>query len=236
VVADRDLDHAVLDAGVDVDDDRAWPAGMDDGVRERLARREEDVADLLVVGLLRGEPDPELGTEKRRLAFAGRQAKAEPVFRVSSCRGYVDGNPPGSRYRSGGPVVIGSKPPRLDARIPRSSDSPPTRCNSPVRVIRRTTRPVRVAVGCGARSPADRRRFRWGALHDRHGRDAQALVAAQTTRLVRDLLALDVLSPRRPTAAERLDTILGPELVAAVRSGLGVSPGGTRRHRSQRIA
>jgi hypothetical protein len=77
----------------------------------------------------------------------------------------------------------------------------------------------------------------WGALHESHGRDTQALVAAQTTRLVRDLLALDVLSPRRPTAAERLDTILGPEVVAAVRSGLGVSPGGSRRHlRPRRIA
>jgi hypothetical protein len=73
-------------------------------------------------------------------------------------------------------------------------------------------------------------------LHDRHGRDPQALVAAQTTRLVRDLLALDVLSPGRPTAAERLDTILGPELVVAVRSGLGVSPGAARRHQPRRIA
>ena len=75
-----------------------------------------------------------------------------------------------------------------------------------------------------------------GALHDGHGRDTQTLVAAQTARLVRDLLALDVLTPRRPTAAERLDTVLGPELVAAVRSGLGVSPGGARRHLPRRIA
>jgi hypothetical protein len=73
-------------------------------------------------------------------------------------------------------------------------------------------------------------------LHDRHGRDTQALVAAQTARLVRDLLAFDVLSPARPTAAERLDTVLGPELVAAVRSGFGVSPGGSRRLRPRRIA
>jgi hypothetical protein len=53
---------------------------------------------------------------------------------------------------------------------------------------------------------------------------------------VRDLLALDVLSPARPTAAERLDTVLGPELVAVVRSGLGMSPAGTRRHARRRIA
>jgi hypothetical protein len=75
-------------------------------------------------------------------------------------------------------------------------------------------------------------------LHDRHGRDLQALAAAQTARLVGDLLALDVLSPSRPTAAERLDTVLGPELHAVVRSGLGVStPRGSRRQtRRGRVA
>lgn len=79
--------------------------------------------------------------------------------------------------------------------------------------------------------------MKWGALDDRHRRDTQTLAAAQTARLVRDLLALDVLSPRRPTAAERLDTVLGPELVAAVRRGLGVSPGGVRHYaRPRRIA
>jgi hypothetical protein len=47
---------------------------MDDGVRERLARREEDIGDLLVVGVVRDEPEPELGAQQRRLARSGGQA------------------------------------------------------------------------------------------------------------------------------------------------------------------
>jgi hypothetical protein len=93
VVAHGDLDHTVLHARVDVDDDRARPARVDDGVRERLARRQEDVVDLLLVGALRGKPQPELGAEKRRLAFPCGQAKAEPVSLISGCRSYVDGIP-----------------------------------------------------------------------------------------------------------------------------------------------
>jgi hypothetical protein len=130
VVADGDLDHGVLDARVDVDDDRAGSAGVDDGVRERLARRQEDVCDLLVVGVLRDEPEPELGAKERRLALPCRQAKAEPVLLVSGCRGYVDGNPPGSRCAAVGLCLSAGNRSRLtraslDRVIRRRTDPTP---------------------------------------------------------------------------------------------------------------
>jgi hypothetical protein len=97
VVADDDLDHAVGDARVDVDDDRTRATCVRRGVGEGLVRRQQDVDDLVVLRALGDEPEPEVGPQERGLAPARGQAEAEPVSMVPGCRGYVDGFPPGSR-------------------------------------------------------------------------------------------------------------------------------------------
>jgi hypothetical protein len=57
-------------------------------------------------------------------------------------------------------------------------------------------------------------------MHDRPSRHAPRPVESRTDRLVRHLVALGVMDPRRPTAAERLDAELGPEQAAALRADL----------------
>jgi hypothetical protein len=63
-------------------------------------------------------------------------------------------------------------------------------------------------------------------LDESPGRYSSRPGGRQTSRLVRDLIALGLLDAQRPTAAERLDAQLGHELVAAIRTELTRSNAG----------
>jgi hypothetical protein len=68
-------------------------------------------------------------------------------------------------------------------------------------------------------------------MHERNDRHPRRLSGSQTDRLVRDLMVFDILDPDRPTATERLDAKLGPDLVAAIRAELKRSTPGRRKPR-----
>ena len=79
VVADDDLDHAVADAGVDMDGDRPRLPRVRDRVAERLVGGEEDVHDLVFDRMVLGQPDPQVRAQQGRLGRPGRQAQAETL-------------------------------------------------------------------------------------------------------------------------------------------------------------
>lgn len=53
-------------------------------------------------------------------------------------------------------------------------------------------------------------------MNDTRAHDESGRAGSPADRLLLDLLALGRLDPERPTAAERLDAELGPDLAAAV--------------------
>jgi hypothetical protein len=79
-------------------------------------------------------------------------------------------------------------------------------------------------------------------MRDKHTPDPGTLVSSPTDRLLRDLLTIGLLTEERPTACERLDTKLGHDLVAAIRTELrgphaqGLSQGLSLSSRPRRVA
>ncbi len=69
------------------------------------------------------------------------------------------------------------------------------------------------------------------------GRHSPRLVCPQTSRLVRDLIALGLLDAERPTAVERLDAQLDHRLLAAIRAELTrLSAGAPSQSHTGRVA
>jgi hypothetical protein len=57
-------------------------------------------------------------------------------------------------------------------------------------------------------------------MHDKNAQDPLKRVGSPTDRLLRDLIAIELLDANRLTAAERLSDKLGDDLVAAIRAEL----------------
>jgi len=72
-------------------------------------------------------------------------------------------------------------------------------------------------------------------MQETHAEDRRA-PGSRSDRLVRDMIALGSLDAGRPTASERLDSKLGPDLVAAIRAELAHSSSRRVARRSRRVA
>ena len=57
-----------------------------------------------------------------------------------------------------------------------------------------------------------------------------------TSRLLRDLIAAGVMQQERPSAAERLESLLGAELTGVLRTSLTGTPGPAQRLQVHRAA
>jgi hypothetical protein len=57
-------------------------------------------------------------------------------------------------------------------------------------------------------------------MENRPAQELRRLDGSEDDRLARDLVALGLLDPTRPSAAERLTAMLGDELVAAIHAEL----------------
>ena len=72
-------------------------------------------------------------------------------------------------------------------------------------------------------------------MQETHAQDPHA-PGPRSDRLVRDVIALGSLDAGRPTASERLDSELGPDLVAAIRAELARSSSRRVSRRRRRVA
>ena len=80
MIADDDIDRAVVDVRVDVNRDRLRLPCVVDRIPERLVRGEQDVEQLVLGGILLDQPEPEMGAEQSRLCgFRGQTEFQHPV-------------------------------------------------------------------------------------------------------------------------------------------------------------
>jgi hypothetical protein len=63
VVADGDLDQAIVPARVDADRDRPRVVRVEERIAERLMCCEQDVGDIALRGLTGGQPEPQMRPE-----------------------------------------------------------------------------------------------------------------------------------------------------------------------------
>src|SRR5205814_3970190 len=97
---------------------------------------------------------------------------------------------------------------------------------------------ARLTVPAARRADISNNDAKGNAMDDKHAPDSGRLVDSDAERLLRDLVAIGLLDVPRPSAAERLDRELGPDLLAAVRQDLGCSDSGEtlKRGRPSRAA
>jgi hypothetical protein len=145
VVADDDLDEAVVPARIDADRDRAGMARVEERIAERFVCCEQDVGDVALRGLPGGQPEPQMRPEQECLRRPRREAKTEPRWVLAGWSGYVDGI---LRFRivatESDRLLSAACPPILRAVSLDRGISPDVLRTPLERVIPAAARPVRV--------------------------------------------------------------------------------------------